>query len=483
MGKATRSGRQSTRGPRPHLCQHGEATPDRHACNATPRDQRPRDPRRLRPHRAPLNRSHTSPGRPPGVNCRHTAGLDDVWSARHAGTVLSDKDTPDMGSTMVEPDGKSVEKAQTAPDPDDPRKVESPKELDKPAWTYTAKKAFAEFTNDQCTDQAAGLTYYAVLALFPALLALISLVGLFGDGARTVNSMMDMVSRFAPRDALDQIRPVLEQMVNTKAAGFALVFGLLGALWSASGYVGAFGRAMNRIYEIDEGRPVWKLRPMQLGLTAVILLLVALVATALVLSGGVAESIGSAVGLGDTAVQVWDIAKIPVVLIIVALIIAMLYYFTPNVRQPKFRWISVGAGVALVTWILASAGFGFYVSNFGSYNKTYGALAGVIVFLLWLWLTNLSLLFGAEVDSELERSRQLQSGIEAEETLQLPPKDTKASDKKAAKREESIEDGRLLRLEALDAGVVPPEKDGGEPDDPAVSDDRGRHGSSRADAG
>lgn len=358
------------------------------------------------------------------------------------------------------PEGTSVEKAKTAPDPDDPRKVDDLPDLTKPSWKYTAKKAFQEFNTDQCTDQAAGLTYYAVLALFPGLLALISLLGIFGQGQGTVDQMLQMVSGFAPAEALDQIRPVIEQMVNARAAGFALVAGLLGALWSASGYVGAFGRAMNRIYEIDEGRPILRLRATVLALTAGILLLVTLVMVALVVSGPVARTIGDAIGLGDTAVMVWDFVKLPIVLVIVAIIIAMLYYFTPNVQQPTFRWLSLGALVALVVWIVASVGFAFYVANFGSYNKTYGALAGVIVFLLWLWLTNLSLLFGAEVDAELERARQLQSGIKAEETLQLPPKATKASDKKAEKREEAIEEGRLLRLEAEAAGVVPPEKDG-----------------------
>lgn len=360
----------------------------------------------------------------------------------------------------MESEGTSVDKAQTAPDPDHPGKIDSPPELSKPSWKYTAKKAFAEFTKDHCTDLAAALTYYAVLALFPALLALISLVGLFGDGRQTVNSMLDLVGRFAPEDALGQIRPVIEQLVNTNAAGFALVGGLLGALWSASGYVNAFGRAMNRVYEIDEGRPIWKLRPMMLGLTAVILLMVALVMVALVVSGGLAQAV-----FGPDAARIWDLAKLPVVLAIVLVIVAMLYYFTPNVRQPKFRWMSVGSLVALMIWVVASTGFAFYVGNFGKYNKTYGALAGVIVFLLWLWLTNLSLLFGAEVDSELERARELQSGIKAEETLQLPPKDTKASDKKAEKTEETIEEGRRLRLEAEAAGVVPPSEDGQSPKD------------------
>ena len=182
---------------------------------------------------------------------------------------------------------------------------------------------------------------------------------------------------------------------------------------------------MNRIYEVEEGRPIWKLRPVMLLVTLVAVVLVALVALALVVTGPAAQAVGDAIGLGSTAVLVWNIAKWPVMLVVVVLIVALLYYATPNVKQPKFRWISVGALVAIVVWVLASAAFGFYVANFSSYNKTYGSLAGVIVFLLWLWITNLALLFGAELDAELERGRELQAGVAAEETVQLPPRDTR----------------------------------------------------------
>jgi membrane protein len=239
-------------------------------------------------------------------------------------------------------------------------------------------------------------------------------------------------------------------MTQTKTAGFALVLGLLGALWSASGYVGAFGRAMNKIYEVDEGRPFWKLRPVNLAITVGAVLLAALILLGLVVTGPFAEELGETLGLGNTAITVWNVGKWPVLLLVVVFLVAILYYATPNVQQPKFRWISVGAGLAIVMWILASAAFGVYVANFGSYNKTYGSLAGVIILLLWLWLTNLALLFGAEVDAELERSRQLQAGIEAEESLQLPRKDTRRSDKEAAKLEAQIDAGRDLRERATD---------------------------------
>jgi membrane protein len=345
-------------------------------------------------------------------------------------------------------EGTSVEKARTAPHEDDGRKPDSPSDLTPPSWRYTLKKAFTEFGRDQCTDLAAALTYYAVLAVFPALLALVSLLGVFGQGQSTTDTMLEIVRSLGQGTAADQLEGPISQMTQTHSAGFALVAGLVGAVWSASGYVGAFGRAMNRIYQIDEGRPVWKLRPLQLLLTLVGILLAALVLVGLVISGPVAKSIGDVIGLGDTAVTVWGVAKWPVMLAIVVVLVAVLYYATPNVRQPRFRWISVGAAIAIVVWLVASAAFGFYVANFGSYNKTYGSLAGVIVFLLWLWLTNLALLFGAEVDAELERSRQLQAGIEAEETLQLPPRDTRASDKKAEKLRERVDEGRRLREEA-----------------------------------
>ena len=330
-------------------------------------------------------------------------------------------------------------------DPDDPRKPDSPTDLTKPSLLFVLKKTAREFSRDQCTDLAAALTYYSVLSLFPALLALVSLLGVFGQGEKTTDAVLQMVDDLGPSSAVDTLRGPVEQLVAAPSAGFALVLGLLGALWSASGYVGAFGRAMNRMYEIDEGRPIWKLRPIMLLVTLVALALAAAVALMLAVSGPIAKSIGDAIGFGETALTVWNIVRWPILLLFVILIVAILYWATPNVQQPKFRWISAGAVLAIVTWIVASAAFALYVSNFGSYNKTYGALAGVIVFLLWLWLTNLALLFGAEFDSELERGRQLQAGMPAEEHLQLPPRDTTASDKNDEKDQKYIEQARALR--------------------------------------
>jgi membrane protein len=346
----------------------------------------------------------------------------------------------------VADDEKSAERAAQAPDPDDPRKPDSPDDLDKRSWKYVLRTTVREFQHDQATDLAAALTYYAVLAIAPALLAIVSILGLVGNGQQLVEDLVETASGIVGQStATDTIEPILSNISNSPGAGLAFVVSLVVALWSASGFVNAFSRGMNRIYEIDEGRPIWKLRPVLLVVTLVLVVFAVLIVVAVVLSGGIAEQVGDAIGLSSVALTVWNIAKWPVVLLLVVLAVAILYYFTPNVRQPKFRWMSVGALVAVVVWILASAGFGFYVANFGSYGSTYGSLAGVIIMLLWLWLTNLALLFGAELDAEVERGRELQGGIEAERTIQLPPRDTRASDKKRAKAEEDVRRGRAIR--------------------------------------
>ena len=338
-------------------------------------------------------------------------------------------------------------------------KPDSPADLTKPSWFYVARKTVREFSDDQCTDLAAALTYYSVLALLPAAIALLSLVGLVGQGKETVDTLLDILRDVGASSAADTLEPTLTQLSQSQGAGIGLIVGLAAALWSASGYVGAFGRGMNRIYEIDEGRPIWKLRPAMLLVTLVTVVLTAIVALGLVLTGPAAEAVGNALGLGSTVVTVWNIAKWPVLLAVVVLIVALLYYATPNVKQPKFRWISIGAIVAILTWIVASAAFGFYVANFASYNKTYGSLAGVIVFLLWLWITNLALLFGAELDAELERGRELQAGMPAEEVIQLPARDTRKSDKATRKEQADIDRGRQLRLSRGQAGDAGDDQD------------------------
>ena len=340
---------------------------------------------------------------------------------------------------------RSTSRAATAPHPDDPSKPDSPDELTKPSWKYIAKKALGEFLDDQCTDLAAALTYFAVLALPPALIALVSLVGVFGQGQASVDAITQIITNLGQAEVADFLEPVLVNLVDSQAAGFGLVVGLALALFSASGYVNAFSRAMNRVYEIDEGRPIWKLRPQMILITLVALLMVTAALLILVLSGGVAREIGNVIGLGSTAVTVWNIVKWPVLAGIIVLVVAILYYATPNVKQPKFRWMSMGSFIAIIVWLVASVAFGFYVANFGNYG-TYGTLGSVLVFLLWLWITNNALLFGAEVDAEVERGRELQAGLPAEEAIQLPPRDTRASEKKQKKEKEDVESARALRL-------------------------------------
>ena len=357
-------------------------------------------------------------------------------------------DSGPLRDTLPPTDGQVDSMPQHVTPIDDPEDIDgpdSPTELTKPSLRYVLRRTAREFASDQCTDLAAALTYYAVLSLFPALVVMVSLLGVFGQGRRTTDAVLQLAGDLGPGSAIETLRKPVEQLVESPSAGFALVVGVLGALWSASGYVGAFGRAMNRIYEIDEGRPVWKLRPLQLLITLAGLIMAAAVAFMLAISGPIASALGNALGVGGAALTVWHIAKWPVILVFVILAVATLYYATPNIRQPKFRWISIGAGLAIVIWALASVAFGFYVGHFSSYNKTYGALAGVIVFLLWLWITNLALLFGAELDAELQRGRQLQAGIPAEVELQLPPRDDRVIKKNQLKDQQDIDRGRKLR--------------------------------------
>ena len=302
------------------------------------------------------------------------------------------------------------------------RGPDSPTDLNKRSWLGTLKRTVTEARDDNITDWAAGLTYYAVLSLFPAMIALISILGLVVDPATITRVITDVVSQLGPSSAVDTFKGPIEQISsNRSGALLGLVVGVAVAIWTASGYVGAFMRASNAIYEREEGRPFYILRPFQLLVTLGLVLMAALVVLALVVSGPVAEAIGSAVGLGDTAVMIWDIAKWPVMLVVVMVMLAVLYWSSPNAKSAGFRWVSPGSVLAVVVWVVASAGFAFYVGNFGSYNKTYGALAGVIVFLVWMWITNLAVLLGAEVNAETERAREIEAGVPgAEDEIKAP---------------------------------------------------------------
>jgi membrane protein len=343
---------------------------------------------------------------------------------------------------------RASERAATAPDPDDERKPDSPTELTKPSWTYVLRKVVREYGTDQCTDLAATLTYYGTLAVFPALLAFVSILGLVANPRTVSSTLLKLLQGVLPASTLDAVRGAIENLVHTPAAGLGLVVGILGALWSASGYVGAFARAMNRIYGVQEGRPVWKLRPVTLLVTTIGIVAAVIAAVLVAVSGSVARQLGDLVGLGPGAVLVWSIVKWPILVALAVLVLAVLYYATPNVKQPKFRWMSMGSFVALLVLAIASTAFAFYAANFTHYNATYGSIGGVIVFLLWFWIANNALLFGAELDAELERGRELQAGMAAEEDIQLPPRDTRQSDKKAEKHAKDVRMGRRLRRRA-----------------------------------
>jgi membrane protein len=287
------------------------------------------------------------------------------------------------------------------------------------------KRTVSEFREDNLTDWAAALTYYAVLAIFPALIVLISVLGLIGESA--TQPLIDNLGTVAPGPAKKIVTSAIENIQGSQgAAGVFFVIGLLAALWSASGYIGAFMRASNAIYEMDEGRPIWKTLPVRVGLTVLLMVLTALSAIGVTLSGGLAKEFGGLIGVGDTAVQIWDIAKWPVLLLVVSSMFAVLYRAAPNVKHPGFRWITPGGVLAVLGWVLASAAFAFYVGNFGSYNKTYGALAGPIVFLVWLWISNVMILLGAEFNAELERGRAIEAGMRpADKEPFAEPRDTR----------------------------------------------------------
>ena len=299
-----------------------------------------------------------------------------------------------------------------------PRK---PTDLRLRAWGGVLKRTAGTLRKNNLTDWAAALTYYAVLSIFPALIVLVSILGLAGDSA--TQSVLDNLNQLGPGPATDIVSGAIREIGSSQGtAGVALVIGLAAALWSASGYIGAFSRASNVIYEVEEGRPFWKLRPLQLAMSLFLILLVAVSAIAVVVTGPLAERVGELFGLEGTVLTVWDLAKWPVIVLIVFTMLGVLYYGAPNVRQPGFRWITPGGLLGVSLWILASAGFALYVANFGSYNKTYGSLASVIVFLVWLWISNLAVLLGAELNAELERARELESGVPEERTMAVEPR-------------------------------------------------------------
>jgi membrane protein len=311
------------------------------------------------------------------------------------------------------------------------RAPRNPTGLGPRSWWGVVRRTVSEFREDGLTDWAAALTYYSILSIFPGLLVLVSVLGLIGESA--TQPLIDNLEEVAPGPAKEILTGAIEDIQSSRgSAGVLLVIGLAGALWSASGYVAAFMRASNVIYDVEEGRPIWKTVPMRIGLTVALLVLVGISATAVVLTGGIAEEVGGLVGLGSTAVDVWELAKWPVLLLLVSVLFALLYWAAPNVKLSGIGWITPGGVLAVLLWVAASAAFALYVGNFGSYNKTYGALGGVIVFLVWLWISNIAVLLGAEFNAELERGKAIEAGHPAEKEPFLEPRDTRAMQSREA---------------------------------------------------
>ena len=303
-----------------------------------------------------------------------------------------------------------------------PRRV---RQLSWRTWRGVLVRSVRNFVTDNCSDWAAALTYYGVLALFPSTIVVVALVGLVSSGEQTVDTVVDLArqvgagSVVADDGVVGVIRAVVVEQSNAKVL---LSFGLLGALWSASGFIGAFTRASNAIYGVTEGRPVWKLRPLQIGLAAITLVLLAVVALGLIVSGPVTDAVGELVNAGGLARTVWSVAKWPVLAMIMMALLSLLFWIAPNVRQPRFRWLTPGGAVALVSWVAVSFGFGLYVANFGSYDTTYGSLGAAIAFLVWLYLSNSALMLGVQINAEVQRGRQLQAGDPDPEEPVLPPR-------------------------------------------------------------
>jgi membrane protein len=312
-------------------------------------------------------------------------------------------------------------------EPDDAAEPDSPTDLSKESLLAVVKRARVEFKRDHLTDLAAALTYYGLLALAPALVVLVALLGLVGRD--TAGQVVGQAQAIAPGSSAEFVRTLVAQaQANRGGAGIGVVVGLLVSLWSASGYVAAFMRASNVIYDMPEGRPIWKTVSVRLGMTVAAVLILVIGAVIVVVSGPVAQQVGDLVGLGDTALTLWNVLKWPALFVLISVLLALLFWAAPNARQGGIKWVSPGGIIAVLIWIVISALFAVYVTNFSSYNKSYGSLAGVVIFLVWMWLTNIAILLGAEVNAELDRGRAIAQGVPPEAEPFAVPRDTRKMD-------------------------------------------------------
>jgi membrane protein len=296
--------------------------------------------------------------------------------------------------------------------------------LGRQAWQLAGRRALHGFMRHRGIDSSATLAFFAALTVFPASLTIVSAFALIDDRAHASRDILTVVESVASKDTADAVRGPLNQLLSIPSPGIALAIGLVLTLWSLSNYVTAFGRSVNVAYEVEEGRQWGLLRLAMIGVAAVLMLALGLIIVLLLGTPTVAADIAKTNGLPPAAAIVWDVAKWPVIAVLAIVLVATLYYYSPNVRHLRIRWVTWGALAAIVVWVLATTGFAFYVLNISHYNKVYGWLGGAIVLLLWLYLSNYVVVFGAEVDAEIVRVRQLEAGIEAETVIQLPLRST-----------------------------------------------------------
>jgi len=333
---------------------------------------------------------------------------------------------------------------------------DSPVQLSRGDWRVIFRRTVHEYRIHQVQDIAAALTFYALLASLPAMLATLAAIGIFGRAETAAENVLRVIEDLGDASVADALREPFDQLVNAANAELAFGIGLAATVWAASGFVGAFGRGMNRVYGVKEGRPFWAMRPAMLAVSAAVVVLVAIAGIAIVITGPVAESVARAAGLDEGVVFWWDLAKVPVLAAIGVAVLALLYWAAPNVKRRHFRWFSVGAVGALLGWLVTTALFGAYVLGFGTYERTYGVLGGLIALLLWIWLSNLAMLFGAVLDTEVERARQLHAGVDAAEQVQLPLRDDRQIIANRTQRIADVHASERMRGDAVLDGVTPP---------------------------
>ncbi|QLD11974.1 YihY/virulence factor BrkB family protein [Microbacterium oleivorans] len=312
-------------------------------------------------------------------------------------------------------------------------------------WRYLIRRTFAGFVHDGGMDAAGSLTFFGVLAIFPAGLAVMAIIGIVGDSDEVRDQLLSILSEVAPGAVVDTADTILTNVAGSSSADVTLIISVAIAFWSSSIYVSAFGRSVNRIYGVREGRPYWKRKPIQLGLTIILLAIVMVMICLAAFSGPLVQAVGDAFGIGEGAQGVWAAVRWPAFAAAAVVLIAILYKGTGNIRLPRFGWLGLGAFLALIVMGSASVGFGLYVANFARYDEVFGAFSGVTIFLIWLFLVNVALLLGAEFNSEIERGRELQAGLPAEEHLQLPVRDAAATERRERSERITREHGRLLR--------------------------------------